>query len=153
MAADLHEDRLARLRTNLERLQLSHVKTVRADVSEAASLRSALGKQGFDRVLLDVPCTNTGVLRRRADARWRFSERRLAQLAGLQRRMLDGVAEVLEPGGILVYSTCSLEPEEGTQRVASWLKDREGFELVREVTTFPPDDDTDGIYAAALRRC
>jgi 16S rRNA (cytosine967-C5)-methyltransferase len=111
-----------------------------------------LGEDRFDKILLDVPCTNTGVLRRRPDARWRFSEERLTDLAGLQRRMLDAASAFVVPGGRLAYSTCSLEPEEGGDLIASWLAANEGFQLLEDVSLFPPDTQTDGIYAAALER-
>jgi 16S rRNA (cytosine967-C5)-methyltransferase len=108
------------------------------------------GGEGFDRILLDVPCSTTGVLRRRPDARWRFSPERLNQLTRIQQAMLNNAATLLRPGGRLVYSTCSLEPEEGTELVRAWLRGRPEFRLLEERSLFPPDTQTDGVYAAAL---
>jgi 16S rRNA (cytosine967-C5)-methyltransferase len=104
----------------------------------------------FDRILLDVPCSNTGVLRRRADARWRFAEDRLSSLVETQRALLDHAATLLKPGGSLVYSTCSLEPEENGQLVESWVSDHAGFALRREQSLTPPESGTDGAYAALI---
>ena len=150
VAMDLHENRLALLRSNLERLGLSNwVQVMQGDIGAAEGVAlNALGP--FDRILMDVPCTNTGVLRRRPDARWRFSTTRLATMVELQARLLDGAARLLRPGGMIVYSTCSLEPEEGEERVRAWLASQPLFELTAERRLFPPRDGTDGAYAAAL---
>lgn len=151
IAMDLHADRMPRLHANIERLGLSNVTVLQGDAVGAGIEEAAAGK-AFDRILLDVPCTNTGVLRRRPDARWRFSLDRLAVLTRAQRNMLDSAAPHLKPGGTLVYSTCSLEPEEGKDLVASWLGEHAGFELLDTASLFPPETRTDGIFAAALQR-
>jgi 16S rRNA (cytosine967-C5)-methyltransferase len=153
VAFEVHRDRLDRLAENLERLGWStFVQARQADATLPADWRRAAGQAPFDRILLDVPCTNTGVLRRRADARWRFSEERLAALTALQRRLLDTAAMFLKPGGRLVYSTCSLEPEENTQQLSAWLEANPAFEHEEQVALFPPASRTDGAFAAALRR-
>ena len=153
IALEVHRDRLDRLVENLDRLGWSSfVRAEQGDATLATDWRRLGGEALFDRILLDMPCTNTGVLRRRADARWRFSEDRLAKLTQLQRRLLDTAALFLKPGGILVYSTCSLEPEECEQMVDSWLAAHAGFTKERQVSLFPPESRTDGAYAAALRR-
>jgi 16S rRNA (cytosine967-C5)-methyltransferase len=169
VAVDRYEDRLARLRENLARAGVSahekktrkggespaFVRVLRADLTEADdTLRSGglAPERGFDGVLLDVPCSNTGVLRRRPDARWRFSMPRLAKLVSLQRALLDTAGRLVRPGGRLVYSTCSLEPEECEAMVASWKQDHGDFDVSTEVRLFPPDTGTDGAYAARLQR-
>jgi 16S rRNA (cytosine967-C5)-methyltransferase len=153
VAFEVHRDRLDRLTENLARLGWdTFVQARQADATLAADWRRAAGETPFDRILLDVPCTNTGVLRRRADARWRFSEERLAALTALQRSLLDTAAMFLRPGGLLVYSTCSLEPEENTQQIAAWLEAHPAFRHEEQVLLFPPVSRTDGAFAAALRR-
>lgn len=152
IAMDLYEDRLALLRDNFRRLQISNIEVVQADALLEEDMKRVCGGRRFDRILLDVPCTNTGVLRRRPDARWRFSPRRLADLVKTQYSMLNNTARFLGPGGTLVYSTCSLEPEECDDMIQSWLCENPDFELVRSVELFPPETQTDGIYAAAVRR-
>jgi len=151
VAMDLHEDRLAILRQNFERMQVTCAGIVRGDAVDRNSL-ARLPEQAFDRILLDGPCTNTGVLRRRPDARWRVTERRLKDMVKMQRAMLDAVSALLKPGGSLVYSTCSLEREEGEGLIGDWLAANPGFELSKQVALFPPETKTDGIYAALLVR-
>jgi 16S rRNA (cytosine967-C5)-methyltransferase len=119
-------------------------------------------------VLLDAPCSGTGVLRRRPDARWRISERRLDSLRVLQAELLDSCAELLEPGGLLVYATCSLEPEENQAQVERFLARQPEFRReppagltgrVKECLTesgdlevLPFRTDTDGAFASRLRK-
>jgi 16S rRNA (cytosine967-C5)-methyltransferase len=119
-------------------------------------------------VLLDAPCLGTGVLRRRADARWRVGPDRLAALVKLQRELLDAAAELVEPGGTLVYATCSLEPEENEGQVNDLLSRRADFSrcpaprhqalpadvlgVEEELRVLPWQRETDGSYAVRLRR-
>jgi len=83
----------------------------------------------FDRILVDAPCSGLGVLRRRADARWRKEESSVLAAAVLQPRLLQGAAPLLRPGGVMVYSVCSLEPEETLDVVKSFLESHPAFEL------------------------
>jgi len=106
----------------------------------------------FDGVLLDVPCSNTGVIRRRPDARQRLTTDHLSQLIDLQSQLLDSAAALVRPGGRLVYSTCSLEHEENEDQIAAWLKRHPAFRLDKEARHFPPKDRMDGAYAARLER-
>jgi len=149
-AVDSSDKRLVTLGANLQRLRHEFVQTRRLDASNE-DLGGELGGL-FDRILLDVPCTNSGVIRRRPDARWRFSEAALAKSASLQLKLLSSAAHALRPGGVMVYSTCSLEQEEGSMLVSSWLADNAGFDMVRCVELFPPKSGTDGAYAALIRR-
>ncbi|MDD5705129.1 MAG: transcription antitermination factor NusB [Kiritimatiellae bacterium] len=149
IALDLHEDRLPRLRANLQRLGLDRwVQVEQADAGEGTMAR--WGR--FDRVLLDAPCSNTGVLRRRPDARWRFTEPRLQALANQQRRLLSNLLPLLSESGRLVYSTCSLEPEENGELVESVCAAATGFRLVATGERRPARDGTDGAFAAAIER-
>ncbi len=149
VAMDLHRDRIARLRENLRRLGCDQFVTVVQ--ANAMNVTDELGAP-FDRILLDAPCTNTGVLRRRPDARWRFSEARLTKMVRAQGALLERLAGLLKPGGRLVYSTCSLEPEEDEGRVAAFLKGRPEFKRVSERKLFPPKARADGAYVAALEK-
>ena len=112
----------------------------------------------FDLVLLDVPCTNTGVLARRVEARYRFTDEGLAELVDLQRDILRRGWSLLAPGGHLLYATCSAEPEEGEEQ-ALWAISALGGELLRVhrrlpsgVLGDPPAGYSDGSYSALLRR-
>lgn len=146
VAMDLHADRLPRLRENLRRYGLDG--WVRVLQGDAAALLEA----GFDRILLDAPCSNTGVLRRRPDARWRFSLPRLRALAREQRRLLTHLLPLLAPGGRLVYSTCSLEPEENMELLAQVCGGAAGFAVVEWRESRPDRDGMDGAFAAAIER-
>jgi 16S rRNA (cytosine967-C5)-methyltransferase len=149
VAMDRSEPRLAVLRENLARLRLDGA--VEVACGDVASAGAAAGEP-FDRVLLDVPCSNTGVLRRRPDARWRFTATRLKRLAALQFDLLRGGFSRLAAGGRLVYSTCSLEQEENEQVVARLLSEEPSAQLVDTVQRHPAADGTDGAFAAALER-
>lgn len=144
-AADVQAPRVARLRDAVARNGARHVEVLCADVRE-------LNRSGYDAALLDVPCTNTGVLRRRPDARWRFSADRLRRIRRLQDEILDAGWARVRPGGAVVYSTCSLEPEENEGAVRAFLARRPGAELEEERTSRPWRDAADGAYAARLRK-
>jgi 16S rRNA (cytosine967-C5)-methyltransferase len=152
LAADLHEDRLKRLRENAQRMNIPCIQVIQADATLIPAADVVRQQAPFDRVLLDVPCSNTGVLNRRPDARWRFSEERLASLIDVQRRMLDAAAPLVATGGLLVYSTCSLEPEENMGQVQNWLAANPQFQLGRQRISMPPSSGTDGAFAAQLIR-
>ena len=107
---------MARLRDNLARLSLQA-----DDVVTDAAEWPGQDNGGFDGVLVDAPCTSTGTIRRHPDVAWLRQEADIAALAALQKRLLQRAVALLKPGGTLVYCTCSLEPEEGEQAIASLL--------------------------------
>jgi 16S rRNA (cytosine967-C5)-methyltransferase len=154
-AMDIHADRMGYLHENLARMGFSGVRVIEGDMAACRPGGAGvpdLEGQVFDGILLDVPCMNTGVLQRRADARWRFAPDRMGSVCATQLAILGGAATRLRIGGRLVYSTCSLEAEEDEQLVAGWLKTHPDFELLAEKKRFPPRDGTDGAYAALLKR-
>jgi 16S rRNA (cytosine967-C5)-methyltransferase len=105
----------------------------------------------FDAILADVPCSNTGVLRRRVDVRWRLQPRQIGQLVALQRRIVVHLLPCLKPGGRLVYSTCSLEAEENQQQVEALLAVQPELRLAGIREALPQRDATDGAFAALFR--
>lgn len=149
VAMDLHDDRMAVLRENMERLGLDWVELVQGDAREP---RATLGDRTFSGILLDVPCLNTGVLRRRIDARWRVNTNRLKAITEIQYALLSACAELLKENGRIVYSTCSLEPEENEDLVARWVREHPGFSKTKAKKAFPPKTGTDGAFAAVIRR-
>ena len=143
-AADRSKNRVSTLNINLRRAGVK-AKTLVADARELP-----LPPQSFDFILADVPCSNTGVIRRRPDVPWRFSKTRLSELAVLQHAILKSAVALLHPGGVLLYSTCSLEPEENLGRVQLLLSEYPALSLVRERTLFPSASH-DGAFSAVLR--
>jgi len=156
VAADIAEARLHTTERNLERLGWDKTRFVIADFTNhdttLQNLKKAELPMLFDAILLDVPCTNTGVIRRRPDARWRFSIERLHTVRTTQSAILDVASTLLAKEGRMVYSTCSLEPEENRQQMEHWLNINKTFELVNSYALFPPEAETDGAYAALIKR-
>ena len=151
LALDLHADRLATIKENLQRTQLAWVELEKANLMKP--LDEIQAKHGtFDRILLDIPCSNSGVLRRRADARWRWSERRMQKMIKAQKIILKNAVQLLAPNGILVYSTCSLEPEENLTLVDEFVKKNSEFKIIKSVEQIPTRSNTDGAFACAIRR-
>ena len=147
VAQEVNPRRLARLRENIARLRLDQVQVVgKAPAGEGGATAQ------FDRVLADVPCSNTGVLRRRPDARWRWEPSHLKQLAGLQAEILSRAAAHVAPGGLLVYSTCSNEPEENGEQVAAFLAAHPEFSEVARRESLPFETGHDGAFACAMQR-
>jgi len=142
IAQEVNPKRLARLKENLARMKLDNVTAVQK-VEDGAL---------FDRVLVDAPCSNTGVIRRRPDARWRWNADHLAQLVALQKEILEAAAAHVKPGGRLVYSTCSNEPEENAGQIASFLAAHPDFTEVGRRESIPFETDHDGAFACALVR-
>ena len=137
------------------RLRLVEENCMRLGVScVELSAESALHapRPVFDRVLLDAPCSNTGVLQRRVDLRWRIRPEEIDRLRMAQLALLHRTAALLKPGGTLVYSTCSLEPEENETVVQEFLAGHREFGLECERQLLPFIDDADGAYVARLRR-
>jgi 16S rRNA (cytosine967-C5)-methyltransferase len=123
LACDSDRGRLAQMMPRLARAGASIVQTRLLDGNrELAGLADALGRA--DRVIVDAPCSGTGTWRRNPEARWRLSPARLARMVREQGRLLRIGAELLRPGGRLVYVVCSLIPEEGEGQVAALLRDR-----------------------------
>ena len=108
--------------------------------------------QLFDKVLVDAPCSNTGVLRRRVDVRWRLSLESILSQTRDQLGILSKASESVKPLGSLVYSTCSLETEENRDLVDRFLAEHRDFALVKDRELSPVEDGVDGAYAALLRR-
>lgn len=155
IAVDADATRVTRLRENLDRLG-AQACVLQANAAQPASFEQALRAAGaaepFDAVLVDVPCTNTGVIRRRPDVKWRFSSKRLEVACFRQKAILLTLARWVRPGGRLGYSTCSLEPEENEQQVRDFIKSHPEFECVEMKRTFPPDFHADGAFASLLQR-
>jgi 16S rRNA (cytosine967-C5)-methyltransferase len=159
LAGDQSRMRMARVRENVRRLDVRNVFPYVADAMQPP-LRD------MDAVLVDAPCTGTGTFRRHPDARWRLKASDLAVMPTLQREILRASASAVKPGGLLIYSTCSLEQEENDQQVATFLAEHPDWHLEPPPSGVVPDsvlDDgllrvlpqhhgTDGAFAARFRR-
>jgi 16S rRNA (cytosine967-C5)-methyltransferase len=106
----------------------------------------------FNRILIDAPCSNTGVMRRRVDVRWRLQPGDFPRMQQRQLKMLRALIPLLEPEGVLVYSTCSLEPEENEQVARRVLDGSLGLRPVAEKRSLPFRDGFDGAFAAKFIR-
>lgn len=149
VACDLYESRVARLRENLARLG---VRNTRALVHDCMQAGPPLEPEGFDRILVDAPCSNTGVIRRRIDVRWRLSDEDFLRMPAQQLALVRRTATLLRPGGTLVYSTCSLEPEENERLVEQALARVPGLRFLESRHTLPFVDGVDGAFAAKFTR-
>lgn len=146
IAADIDGRRIRRIEENATRLGLSIIEPLRIpeDLSDVPN-------GPFDAALVDVPCSNTGVLGKRPEVRTRLQPTEIEELATLQLRLLEAAASQIRRGGRLVYSTCSIEPEENSGVISSFLKAHEDFEEV-ETHDFIPGRPSDGGFQALLRR-
>ena len=147
IAHDNEKRRLELIAENCARLGASCVKVISSDELPTIAVPAA-----FDRILIDAPCSNTGVMRRRVELRWRVQSAEVERLRAVQLELLRQAAPWLKPGGTLAYSTCSLEPEENSGVVKEFLATTSDFELVRERELVPFKDGTDGAFVATLKR-
>lgn len=153
MAVDIDEQRLSRVYDNLKRLGM------KAEVKQGDGRTPAqwCGDEQFDRILVDAPCSATGVIRRHPDIKWLRRDRDINELAQLQSEILDAVWPHLKPGGTLVYATCSVLPEENSQQIAAFLKRTSNATLRTTgtpekpgVQNLPGAEDGDGFFYAKL---
>ena len=147
-ALDISLKRLQSVRENYRRMGVQNVFIVCGD----ASGERVPFHVKFDRVLIDAPCSNTGVLSRRVEARWRLKEEEMNKLATLQYSILKTGAAMLKPGGYLVYSTCSIEPEENQDIIKKSLSNEPQFCLDAEEYYLPTMNAGDGGYMARLSK-
>jgi len=168
VAQDISEERLKLIRENCARLGATCVEFCRSRGDEALTSKSEIGNreseisqrrlmssptnEQFDRVLVDAPCSNTGVMRRRVDLRWRIQPKEIERLRGTQVDLLSQAAARVKPDGVLAYSTCSLEREENQEVVNRFLFQQDGFKLETERELLPFTDGVDGAYVARLHR-
>jgi 16S rRNA (cytosine967-C5)-methyltransferase len=104
----------------------------------------------FDRILVDAPCSNTGVMRRRVDLRWRIRPEEIERLRSTQLELLERAAKLLKPGGTLVYSTCSLEEEENSGLVKQLLPTTPNLKVEGQQELLPAKNGSDGAFTATL---
>jgi 16S rRNA (cytosine967-C5)-methyltransferase len=155
-ALDRQPTRLKKVQENAQRLQLTCIHSYAFDLTTNLNTSPnphlpALGS--VDRILLDVPCSGLGTLHRHADARWRQTPEHLKGLLPLQAQLLDHGSQWVKPGGVLVYSTCTLHPAENEAQIEAFLARSPGWRLQTDpITIWPHRQDRDGFFIAKLVR-
>lgn len=159
LSVDIHAHKIQLIEDNQRRLGLTIIEARQLDATELH--KTMAGKA--DRVLVDAPCSGLGVLRRRPDARWR-KEDSLQSLPELQKAILASAAQCVKPGGVLVYSTCTLERAENEDIISGFLAQNSDFSLAetgrflpvardeKMITLWPQRDGTDGFFIARMMR-
>jgi 16S rRNA (cytosine967-C5)-methyltransferase len=145
VAADVSASRMETVVGTTGLQQLKSIKPVLLDASEPLPFKS----RAFDKVLVDAPCSGTGTLRRNPEIRWRLTEPDVGAFAEVQKQILSRAADVVKPGGRLVYSTCSVEREENEEVFEEFLR-RQNFDLLDTVRTWPHREQCDGFFIASF---
>lgn len=159
IALDLYEKRIEQMKNNFERLGIRNVKIIKADALEFQS-------ETFDRILLDAPCTGLGTISKKPEIKWKRSLSDILNLSKVQNQLLEKGYELLKPGGVLVYSTCTIEPEENFNVVEKFLSKNSNCELLNLsqnfnqdvidecgcVQTYPNKHKTDGAFVAKIMK-
>ena len=152
VACDLYDSRIRRLKENVARLGTISVRVHLLDFLLVPEAGSPLLEAPFDKVLLDVPCSNTGVIRRRVDVRWRLTQEDFLRMPVQQFALVRRAVPLLKAGGVLVYSTCSLEHEENAAVVEHISRELPELALEEVRTSLPFRDGVDGSFAARFRK-
>lgn len=152
VACDRDQGRIRTLQDNLERLGVEMVQCKQHDWTSNNPLPDSVAFSSFDRILVDAPCSNTGVMRRRVDLRWRLAPKDFRRMQQEQLRILRGAIPLLKTDGVLVYSTCSIEPEENEEVVKLICQEFPFLKLVEQVSLLPFREGFDGAYAAKFAR-
>ena len=150
LAVDRSEKRLKILQSNLERLKITSVKTFKADATTLIEIKPSLLSY-FDKILIDAPCSGIGTFARNPDIRWSLSKDKINQLIILQERLLESIFPLLKRNGILIYSTCTICPEENNLLIKRFLTKNNDLKLDSERQILPRfDQPGDGFYAAKI---
>ena len=162
IAVDKYETKINTMKANVQRLGVTNIEFVQNDLLELQS--DFINSLKFDKILLDAPCSGLGVLSKKPDIRWKREPEDILNLSRMQKKMLSNAANYLKPGGVIVYSTCTIEPEENSEVVKDFLASHPDFmvddasryisrDLVNAdgfVETFPHKHNIDGSFAARL---
>lgn len=166
ISIDLHEHKVKLIKGNALRLGLDNITTIAMD---SRLVKERFKEESFDRVLLDAPCSGLGVMRRKPDMKYTKTEQDIVQLSSIQQKLLQSVSPLIKKGGILIYSTCTVDKEENEKTVKEFLQGNPQFEgdlqfksrmpeAIQPLITdfdlqiFPQDFGSDGFYIACLRR-
>jgi 16S rRNA (cytosine967-C5)-methyltransferase len=150
VACDRDPERLRVLEFNATQLGIQIIRSFRVDWTKGRISKEIASIGPFDRILVDAPCTNTGVMRRRVDVRWRLRPKDFLRMPKQQFEISHAAIRLLKPGGVFVYSTCSLEPEENEELIGRLINEFPGVRPAREESCLPFRDHFDGAFAARL---
>lgn len=146
ISMDVEERKLVELKKRADRAGVKIIQTQLINPSKIVEL-----KEKADRVLLDVPCSGLGVLKRNPDAKWKLSPEFMTEIRDVQQRIIREYSTMLKPGGILVYATCSILPSENQEQVEKFLKENKGFEFIIDRKVMP-NEGFDGFYMAKMKK-
>ena len=150
LAIDRSDIRLKLLKENLERLNIKSVKSLKIDATKLIEIKPEYINY-FDKILIDAPCSGLGTLARNPDARWKITKKSIDQLIIIQEKLLENIVPLLNKNGLLVYSTCTICPNENNLLIEKFLKNNSKLELVFEKQILPNNDYSgDGFYAAII---
>ena len=150
LAIDRSDIRLKLLKENLERLNIKSVKSLKIDAAKLIEIKPEYINY-FDKILIDAPCSGLGTLARNPDARWKITKKSIDQLIIIQEKLLENIVPLLNKNGLLVYSTCTICPNENNLLIEKFLKNNSKLELVFEKQILPNNDYSgDGFYAAII---
>jgi 16S rRNA (cytosine967-C5)-methyltransferase len=147
IAIDTQEWRLHQLR---KRAAKAGIDTIETRLITSSKVYKRI-KGTADRLLIDVPCSGLGTLRRNPDIRWKLTVKDLERLKNLQQEILEKYCGLLKPQGTMVYSVCSILPSEGEEQIQRFLKNHADYQLLKEKRYWPDTDPTDGFYIALLQ--
>jgi len=145
ISMDVEERKLTELQRRADRAGAKIIKTKKVNPQVVSQLKSSA-----DRLLLDVPCSGLGVLRRNPDAKWKLSAGFIEEIKRTQQEIISNYSQMLRPGGIMVYATCSILPGENNEQVKLFLENNKSFEFMEE-RNIMPSEGYDGFYMAKLR--
>ncbi|CBZ04343.1 16S rRNA (cytosine(967)-C(5))-methyltransferase RsmB [Clostridium botulinum] len=162
-AYDVHQNKLSLIESNAKRLGIKNIET---DVGDAAVFNKKL-KEKAHRVLMDVPCSGLGIIRKKPEIKWTKNEREIKNIIAIQRKIMNNGASYLEEGGILLYSTCTLNKEENEENINWFLKKHKNFKIEplyygdvdniiyhkEGFVSILPNDKMDGFFIAKLKKC
>jgi 16S rRNA (cytosine967-C5)-methyltransferase len=146
IALDVSANKLTELKKRADRAGVNIIVTQEIDTDTIKNLENSA-----DRLLLDVPCSGLGVLKRNPDAKWKLTKDFIDKVKGTQQSIIKEYSIMLKPGGIMVYATCSILPSENEGQVNAFLKSNDNFELI-EQQSIMPSQGFDGFYMAALKK-
>ncbi|HKU72391.1 MAG TPA: 16S rRNA (cytosine(967)-C(5))-methyltransferase RsmB [Pyrinomonadaceae bacterium] len=148
VAADISATRMATVINTMRLHELKSIKPVIVDATESLPF----AERSFDKLLVDAPCSGTGTLRRNPEIRWRLTPVDIVKLAEQQKQILRRAVEMVKPGGRLIYSTCSVEPEENEEVIEEVLVQDTRFELLKTMRTWPQGEGCDGFFISIFQR-